>query len=310
MTRGISAYLREAIDCYVSDPGVAWLQLGMAQRQIAEKEAEAAKAEETANMLSLEETKKAFKDRLLELDELPEQSVGQPAVLTYEISDASARTYASLLEQQATANFEYLLDVLTWKENQDRARTDPEISREQVLEFWGRDKVLSVKECSDWEQIEREYELARMAEPDFELYLVRRHLDWAEQSSGKVEEDGPVIFRDSIPDHLKLYMYEARWCELLGFDAASASLCGAVLEEALRIKMNVVKFGSLGKAIEKASAEGLLTHVAAESAREVMRLRNFTVHGQKEFVGKPEEAKKASFPITRKLLDTIFASES
>jgi len=312
MSRGISAYLRDAIDCYISDPGLAWLHLEMTQEQIrAEKDAKAADAERDALKLSFEKTKAAFRDRLLEFDERPAKDNELPVSARLEFAHP-AESYQSFREQQARIDFEHLLSVLTWKQNQDRARTDPEISREQVLEAWGREMVLSVRGCSDWDLIEREFELAMMAQPDFELYLVRKHLDWAEQTSAKVEEDGPIAFRDSIPPHLKLYFYEASWCDLLGLEAACVSLCGGILQEAIRIKLNAKGFTGLFEAIEEATRGDLplLTGKAQKAADEIKTMRNTAVHGKLGFGKFDQYQRKYALSLTRELLDTIFANES
>jgi hypothetical protein len=145
-------------------------------------------------------------------------------------------------------------------------------------------------------------------------------LDWLDVSSGKIEADNPISFRNSIPEHLEAYIFEANWCNLHGLDAACASLCGGILEEALRMKLrerkvNVGDRETLGSVIEVASGNDprlpvpLLTPRATEHARQVMRLRNLTAHGSSEFIEKSELDRMTPLNLTIELLETLFAPE-
>jgi hypothetical protein len=329
--KGITAFLRDAIDCYMSDPDVACAHLYSAQDELRiEKGGKVLSAEKKAETISSKKARRGLKARLLELDsssirnvDKPDTERTDPAHPAFRGEEAPRNFWAERQE----AYFEHLLDVVAWKEREERKRHasdapdgEVEVSRGWVLENWSREEILSVDKCSDWEQIEREYELASRGEPDFELYLLRKHLDWLDSSVGKIESDGPISFRSAIPGHLKLYLYEANWCNLYGLDAASSSLCGAILEEALRMKLNekgknVDRDATLGKVIEVASTPDsrfplpLLLPRARDHARDVMRLRNLTAHGRPEFAERSELDRKASLCLTIELLETLFAPE-
>jgi hypothetical protein len=273
----------------------------------------------------MERTEEALRTRLLAKDAPKPQGSNTLDVkreIAVPASIENPQVYWEYIrKQQRQAHLNYLLDVLVWKENQDRKRAgEVEATRQEVFEFWGEDEIASVEECIDWCEIANEYELVLRSEPDFELFLLRKHLDWLDSSAGKIEADGPISFRNSIPEHLKLYIYEANWCNLHGFEAACASLCGAVLEEALRIKLrerniSVEDGATLGTVIEKASSTDprlvlpLLIPRALDHARVVMRLRNLTAHGSREFNQRSEIDRKASLHLTIELLETLFVPE-
>ncbi|HMD76717.1 MAG TPA: hypothetical protein VKG86_05025 [Terracidiphilus sp.] len=325
MSKGITAFLREAIDCYESDPGATWEALDSVQTQLrAVREGGAFADEESASKTSMERTGEALKAMLLERDAPKPEKIDTfeaKREMAVPASIENPQVYLEYVRKKLKqAHFDYLLDVLVWKENQDRKHEGKvDATRQEVLEFWGEDEILSIEECIDWYEIAKEYELALRTEPDFEMYLLRKHLDWLDSSAGKIEADGPISFRNSIPEHLKLYIYEANWCNLHGFDAACASLCGAVLEEALRMKLRERNIGvedhaTLGTVIEIASNDPhlllpLLIPRARDHAREVMRLRNLTAHGSREFTERSELDRKASLHLTIELLETLFTPE-
>jgi hypothetical protein len=316
MNSGLTEFVRQAIDCYESDSDVAWFHLENAQTQLAaEKGARTQNEERKAAKSSMKRTRGAMKARLLEPDLPPSEKVDTLAARLEELPPSAKVSIAAYWEytrkQRQQAHLEHLLDVIVWKQNQGR-KNDGEAgaTRKDILASWSEDEILSIEECVDWKEIEREYELALRREPDFELFLLRRQLDWIDSSAGKIEEDGPILFRSLIPDHLKRYMFEARWCDLRGLDAACASLCGAVLQEAIRIKMNRTGFSGLDEAIGAATEVGLFTPRAEQAAEEVKELRNLAAHGNQEFIEKPEDRKKNPLALTGKLLDTIFATES
>jgi hypothetical protein len=318
MNSGFTKFIRQAIDCYESDPGVAWFHLQNAQDHIEnEKGSVTLKDEKKAAKSSMKRTRGALKARLLEMDATNTAVPKTLGARQKNVSPPSIEDRKKYLdhikERQRNAQFDHLLDVLVWFENRTRkSNVEAGATRQDVFELWGEDEILSIEECSDWKDTEKEYELAMRREPDFELYLLRKHLDWLDSSAGKIQADGPIPFCSSIPDHLKRYMYEANWCNLHGFDAACAALCGAILEEGIRVQLGVESFKSLSSAIEAASPPNscLLTPMAVEAADKVLELRNLAAHGDQGFARRTEDQKKSSFSLTRELLDTIFPTES
>jgi hypothetical protein len=171
----------------------------------------------------MKRTKGAMKARLLELDTPLSAKVDTLTARREKVEPSAKENLQAYREytrkQREQVHFEYLLSVLVWKENQDRSKGEAGVTRKDVLEFWGEDEILSIEECTDWKDIEKEYEFAMRKEPNYELYLLRNHLDWLDLYAGKIEkdaEDGQISFRNSIPDYLKRYVYEARQCDLHG----------------------------------------------------------------------------------------------
>jgi len=326
MNSGLISFVRQAIDCYECDPDAAWTNLDNAENQIAsEKNHRAIREEMKAAKSSMKKTGKALRDRLLELDAIHSEKVSpfidKQETIVVPIRERVQISPKQRMERIRQGHVQRLLDVLVWRENQDRkSKGEASVTRQEVLESMNEDEILSVEECSDWEEIEREYELAARGEPNFELYLLRRHLNWLDSSVNKIEMDGPIRFRGHIPDYLKRYLYEAKWCDLHGFDAACATLCGAILEEALRSKLrelgvHVGKGETVGSVIEIASTPSskillpLLADRAKNRALEVMRLRNLTAHGRPYFTENLELNKIDSLGNTIELLETLFEAE-
>ena len=104
-------------------------------------------------------------------------------------------------------------------------------------------------------------------------------------------------------------MQEAYRCDLYGLEAACAALCGAILEEAIRLKLNRDRFTGLGEAIRAAEDAALLTAPAIEAAEEINRLRIGAAHGKRSFAKSEEYRRKYVLSGTREILDTLFASE-
>jgi hypothetical protein len=316
MSSELTSFVRWAIDCYESDSEVTEIYLQNAEDQIfSEKDHKTIKEETKAAKSSMKRTRGALRARLLELKAMQTDKVSTSS----EKRDTNAAPIKEILqispkqrmEQLRQGHIQHLLDVLVWRVNQDcKSEGGSTVTRQDVLGSLNEDEILGLEEWSDWKEIEREYELALRRMPDFELYLLRKHLDWLDSSAGKIEAGGELSFRDSIPGHLKRYMSEASWCDLHGLDAACAALCGGILQEAIRIKMNSQGFSGLGDAIKQACEVGLLTPKAEEASEKVKELRNLAAHGNQEFLEKPEDRKKKSFPLTRELLDTLFAMES
>jgi hypothetical protein len=161
----------------------------------------------------------------------------------------------------------------------------------------------------DPQEVER-FRFHRDSELNLQLELTKEFVTRIDVMAAKIQDSGEIRYRESVPEHLRLYIREAYRCDLYGFDAACAALCGAILQEAIRIKRNKRGFSGLDEAIRDASDAGLLTPRAEQAAEDVRELRNLSAHGSEMFLEAPEHRKKNSLPLTRELLDTILATES
>jgi hypothetical protein len=173
------------------------------------------------------------------------------------------------------------------------------------------DEVLaSVGEEPPFSEIWAKYKFSQLAKTNVQVFLARRFAQWVDGAAAQIETLEDVEFRRSMPEHLRKYLGEAYRCYLLGLDAACAALCGAILQEALRLKLGVDRFGGLGKAIEAATRDGLLTHSASKAADEVRKIRNDAAHGNHKYAIRREHERKYVLSVTREVLDTIFAGGS
>ncbi len=328
MNSDLTKFVRQAIDCYESDPGVAWVHLENAQDQlIVEKDRHAKHEEKMAAKRSLKRTRKELREMLLEKKgtPLPRQSdlvAANHEDVTPTLEKHKQEAWKRIKERMQKQHFEHILNVITWYENRERGLNSGElITKEEIIKDWGGEaEVLSLEECSDWPEIDRQYELALRREPSFETYLLMKHLDWLDLSAGKINADGPIPFQNSIPDHLRSYIYEARWCSLYEYDAVCAVLCGAILEEAIRIKLTEAKViitneTTFENLIDAASTtdSGLLAPLLSPNAKrhatDVRLLRNSAVHESSAFATKSEIHRKSSLCLTIELLDTLFTPE-
>lgn len=336
----LTAFVREAIDCYIGDPNTAWLHIQSATDQIAlEKGVHALAEDSQAEKISRAKTADALKSRFLEK--------GSPARKESSVSLATDRQptrapnnpqdmYKRASERLARVVYQHNLATLTWYINQNRSAwlegfpdTSQEVAERDVEEQFDKETISECERFSDWNQIERSYEIAKRSEPYIETYLLRKYLDWLDISVGKLEADEPISCGNLLPDHIKDYLFVASWCNAYGLDAACAVMCGAISEQAIRAKYEkrcaelaergipIERIGhraTFGTVIELASRTDkdlpVLSETAARKAREVDKLRSQAAHGDPSFFERAEDVRKSPLALTTELLETLFSFES
>jgi hypothetical protein len=122
--------------------------------------------------------------------------------------------------------------------------------------------------------------------PSVERALLRRYLNKLEQIANRVEglEALPINW-ELVPDHLKVLIANAHEAALLGQDVACAILCGAAIEEALKLTVGEVNYQSFIGALRLATEKGFFTDgsVEVKAAEHVKEMRNRAVHNPKKF---------------------------
>ena len=172
-----------------------------------------------------------------------------------------------------------------------------------------RGQLAEVERDPAWRKKEAEYDFGVDSEPNMQVVLAKEFADWLDVAVAKIERVEEASYRSSIPMHLRQYLHQAYRCDLYGLGAASVALCGAILQEASASGWARRGFVGLDAAIKEAERCGLLTHKAVKAAEEVRRLRNLAAHGKQEFAESAEDRRTSLVPITRKILDTLFAKE-
>lgn len=163
-----------------------------------------------------------------------------------------------------------------------------------------------IREIGKWAEIHSRFKSKQLSKPNLHIFFAREFISWVDLAVAQVENLGDVKFRDAIPTHLRDFLGEAYRCYLYGLDAACASLCGAILQEAIHIKLPNRNFGGLGEAIMAAEQECLLSQQAINAANEVKRLRNNAAHGSIRFIQSQQHERKYVLSLTREVLDTLF----
>ncbi len=297
--------LRAFVNLYESDPEAVEYFLEQAHEGIAHTHQEGRyEYESNALKRSQKRTRQAVKKRILEIFgelNLPTDRTagGVPAASR----KAPAETWEEYQDERA-------------EEFKEALATDWEITREELDRLLAKDGIsnenlLAIGELPKYKEIWAKHKFAELARTNFHIFFAREFADWLDCAVAQVENLQEVEFRKSIPEHLRRFLGEAYRCYLYGLDAACAALCGAILQEAIRVKLNVQGFTGLDEAIRDAS-EGdlpLLTEKAEMAAREVKSLRDLASHGNREFAESQEYRRKCALPATREVLDTLFAKE-
>ena len=311
----VAAFLKEALDLYLIDPDWGFELLSRAEDDLRGQEhfdrdlAQKRKAIRHAFLQSDENTKEAMKERLLALK-------GEDMKVTLGPPERTAIPVPANQPPPDDWFIEHVHEVIDVVKDPNKPGF-----WEDWLKQLSREQILSLRDMPEWLSFFEVpyYDVEELAGPNVDLYLARKFIDWIDRSAGKIKEDGSITFRDAIPKRLQEYMYEAHWCNLHGLDAACSVLCGAILEEALRIKLKELHVDAVdGKSVDKATLGSVIEEAAkperlvlspqaATHARSVMAVRNNTVHIDK----KPSKIdKKIAFTLTLELLDTLFTPES
>jgi hypothetical protein len=336
---GLTGFVREAISCYLADKEAAWLGLEHACSEIDVRKCSMdRKADRNAEQKSAKSTAKEYRKRLLERKPRELRDGNRVENILHSVKNADTShgfSYIDMQERMKKVNLTHVCDVLIWKINRERQEwieTFPNLSRAvsrgDLFDELGEEEILAAGDCSDWFQIEREYDLFLRERPDYEVYLLQKYLDWIDLSVGKIENDAPLKCRGLLPDHIKDFLFVANWCNLHGLDAACAVMSGAVLEQAIRAKyeerreelrksgINVERIDSgatLGTVIEMAARADkdlpVLSSTAADKARRVMDIRNDAAHGNSRFFSRPEDVRIRVLALTTALLETLYYSE-
>jgi len=300
-----TALFRRFISCYERDPNSLDVGLLQAEEGIEAIQNETGyEGESKAQKISRKRTKQALKKRLLAMPDFSRSALeGQASGLDPDSSNRKppAETWDEF-QQELLDQF---LDILA----KEWGITKTELNEFLASNGITGDRLHSLRQLPELKEIERKHRFAKDSEPKFELFFANEFADWLDLAVAKAEKLDEFSYSSSIPDHLGRFLHEAYRCDLYGFDAACASLCGAILQEAIRIKLNHDGFDGLYKAIEAARNAALFSETAANAAEEVMRLRNEAVHGNRKFIHASLERRKRSLPITREILDTLFAPE-
>jgi hypothetical protein len=306
MESHFTTLLRTFVDCYERDPGGLEYGLTQAAEGIAANHEESRfKDEWKALRVSRKRTAQAVRKRILEIfGERRQSTEVQAADLDVRPHKAPAETWEEY-QQERAAEFRGAL-AAEWG-----------LTREALDEllaeggFTDEDGLLALTQMPKYQDIEAKHKFAELARTNFHVFFAREFLEWLDVTVAQVESLQEIEFRKSIPEHLRRFLGEAYRCYLYGLDAACAALCGAILQEAIRVKLNVEGFQNLDQAIN-AACKGdlpLLTEKAEKAAREVKGLRNLASHGNREFAESQEYRRKYPLSLTREVLDTLFAEE-
>jgi hypothetical protein len=299
--------LRKLINCYEANPDLTEIHLCNAEDEIAfvSKE-ESYKGESAAKRVGQKRTNQAIRKRLL----------GEPEVVIGKYKHAGQITprptmdvnglESTWAEFEEDRKFQWFLNVLSSAFGFSREEIDDFIAHGEI----SREKLLSIMRDPDWKDLEAKHLFRVDSQPNLHLFLAKEFVASLDTVASKIERLDEIEYRDSIPSHLRAYMREAYRCDLYGLDAASAALCGSILQEAIRIKLGARGFTGLFQAIEEAEKACLLTPRAVEAAREVKRLRDFAAHGNPDFAATQEYTRISVLAATREILDTLFVTES
>lgn len=306
MDSDFTTLFKRFIDCYEGDPAVTDIHLWNAHGEIySDQREEAYEGESKAKSLSRKRTRQALKKRLILPPKLAAEgrnhgSQGQQE--TRVVIPLQDFDWQKWKDQE----FEAFLDKLAWSFEMPRS----EFNEWAVAEGYTKEQLASVMRDPKWLEKEREHSFAMGSRPDFQVFFAKEFADWLDTAAGKLEGVDEIFFRDSIPLHLKQFLHEAYRCDLYGLNAACTSLCGAILQEAIRFKLDKPGFSGLDEAIRDAGEANVLIGEAEDAARRVKKLRDIAAHGKQEFEEKSEEQKKSALPLTRIALDSLFARES
>ncbi len=167
--------------------------------------------------------------------------------------------------------------------------------------------VADMKKAMETKAEERRCEELRL--PALHRALLRRFLRNLDQMVERVEALEVLPLRwEKVPIHLQILVSNAHESSFLGQEVATAVLCGAVLEEALRVRLGQDQFKELGAGIKRAAEIGLLSDPspALRAAREIQARRNEAIHDPKRYLAKPHMAKEAILFSARYVLATLF----
>ena len=298
--------LRAFIDCYERDPG--GLEYGLAQAAEgidANHEESRYKQEWMALKASRKRTAQTVRKRVFEILGEQRLSIENKVVeRSRSVHNAPAETWEEYQQERA----QEFRDALAAEWDVTREKLDELLSEQGISD----DNLLALTQVPKYQDIEARHKFAELAKTNFHVFFAREFLEWLDPAVAQVENLQDIEFRRSIPEHLRRFLAEAYRCYLYGLDAACAALCGAILQEAIRIKLNVVGFSGLDEAISDASDGDLplLTDKAEKAAREVKRLRDLASHGNRQFVESEEYRRKYVLSATREILDTLFAKET
>jgi hypothetical protein len=307
LDKNFTVLLKQFIDCYIADPLAVEVHLRNAQQDIdSDVFGEQYEGEADARDLSLKNAYRALEERLF-----AEPSSTDVAGRNSRMSSGEEPRAAALESSQKKwkeweeQRFQAFLNKLAWSLDMPRESLDGWIAEEGFT----RDQLAEVERDPEWRKKEAKYDFGVDSEPNMQVFLAREFAAWLDVAVAKIERVEEAPYRAAIPMHLRQHLHEAYRCDLYGLDAASAALCGSILEEAIRFTLDV-KASGLGNVIEEARKRYLLTPELAEHAREVMRLRNHAAHGSRQFADSAEDQRKSLLAATRGILDTLFAKES
>lgn len=154
--------------------------------------------------------------------------------------------------------------------------------------------------------------IAELREPKLHRFLLRKFISRLDQMVDDLErlEVLPVNW-EFVPSQLQTLLTEAHESWLLGQDVSTAVLCGAALEESLKLILGRDKFWKLSGGIDLSVPRFLCDpSPALTAARMVCAARNDAVHDPAKYLSRQQRSKTDVLHNARFVISHIFSESS
>jgi hypothetical protein len=186
---------------------------------------------------------------------------------------------------QAASNAQMIASVL--KDLISKCAEAEGISRDEMVQRIEAQGI-TIEEMRAELLAKRETEHHRsLRSPNVERVLLRRYLNKLEEIASRVEGlDTLPINWEGVPEHFRILVSSAHESALLGQDVACAVLCGAAIEEALKLRLGRSLYVSFMQALNLAVERGYILNPSVEfrAAEYVKEMRNKAAHNPASFM--------------------------
>lgn len=192
------------------------------------------------------------------------------------------------------------------------------ISAAEVHEFFGqRRKAIedgaaeSGKSMEDFalnlesQAIERQR--SELRSPNLHIHFLKQFAIQLDKVASRTQNLEELAYRDILVPEVRSLLHEAHYCYLFGFEAASAVMCGAVIEQLLRRAFAIPDKEDLKleSALYEARVSEKISQTIYEMAEDVRNLRNMAAHHPKTFDQQSPARKSTILSNTRAVAKAI-----
>lgn len=157
-----------------------------------------------------------------------------------------------------------------------------------------------------------ESRLRELRAPTFHRFLLRKFLTRLDGMVEQVERlEVLPLHWDSVPPQMKVLLNEAHESWLLGQEVSTAVLCGAALEESLKLILGRSHVPKLSTGIKKAVPSFLHDpSPALDAAWKICAARAEAVHDPRKYLSTPQKSKTDVLHHARFVIGHIFSERS